>query len=59
MKIDELPESVRGCLYQIAGAMNLPNLSKFETVEHILTEVRNRVSQANALVKQASRNLGG
>lgn len=58
MKIDELPNSVKDHMHQICGAMKLPDLYSFESVEHFLTEIRNRVSQAKSLAKQSIKNLG-
>jgi len=58
MQIINLPTSVKNHMHQVCGAMNLPDLSTYESVEHFLTEIRNRVSQAKSLAKQALVNLG-
>jgi len=58
MKIEELPSSVHTQLLIISGALNLPMPSDFESVEHFLNEVLNRISQAKSLARQSLRNLG-
>lgn len=58
MKINELPNNVKDHMHQICGAMNLPDLHSFDSVEHFLTEIRNRVSQAKSRARQSIKNLG-
>ena len=59
MKIDELPNSVKDRLHQLCGALNLPDLYSFDSLETLIWEIQNRVSQAKSLIKQASINMGG
>lgn len=59
MRIDELPNSVRAYMHRLSGALNLPDLYSFESVEHWLVEVNNRVAGAKSLLREAGKNLGG
>lgn len=59
MKIDDLPDSMRNILLRISGAMDLPEITEFETAEHLLFEVLHRVSQARCLAEQTVKNLSG
>jgi hypothetical protein len=58
MKIDGLPNEVKATLHMLVGALNLPELKKFESAEHFLHEVLNRIQQAKGLTRQALKNLG-
>lgn len=59
MKIAELDEKAQDKLHQLSGLMNMPNIYEFESLEHLLSEVMNRVSQASSLSKQISKILHG
>lgn len=59
MKFNELPPKVMAMVYRLCGALNISDLDQFESVEHFLSEVLSRISQAKSLADQAAKVLGG
>ena len=58
MNTNDLPSEVRAQCMKLCGLLNMPLLDEFGSVEHFLSEILNRTSQARSLILQASRNLG-
>ena len=54
----QMEDKRKGVLYMIQGALDLPNLTEYETEAHFLTDVLSRIQQARGLTEQIGRVLG-
>ena len=59
MDFKDVPPEVIRHYQRISGALNTPELKEFQSVEHFLIEVQNRISQAKSLTASVYTNLCG
>ena len=58
MQWSQMENKRKDVLWMIQGALDLPNLTEYETEAHFLTDVLSRIQQARGLTEQIGRVLG-
>lgn len=58
MKINELQNDIKNSLLKLSGILNTPDLNEFETVNHFLVYVNNKLLNAKSCLRETKKMLG-